>query len=149
MTLPWYICMVEVCESCVLALKPPCSPSVPWAPETAELLLPELKHNTIYFILYYIDPNRFDLKLKKTLETQTNKITFLEGFVDVDLTRDKVLVVLHVGEDAALVDPVVVVGAKEEDGEVTDIVAQALNVGRHQARVADFCRPPPAKRNGR
>lgn len=37
------------------------------------------------------------------------EITFLKGFVDVDLTRDKVLVILHVGEDAALVDPVVVV----------------------------------------
>lgn len=56
------------------------------------------------------------------------EITFLEGFVDVDLTRDKVLVILHIGEDAALVDPVVVVGAKEEDREVTDIVAKALNV---------------------
>lgn len=56
------------------------------------------------------------------------EVTFLEGFIDVDLTGDKVLVVLHVGEDAALVDPVVVVGAEEEDGEVTDVVAQALNV---------------------
>lgn len=55
-------------------------------------------------------------------------ITFLEGFVDVDLSRDKVLVILHVGEDAALVDPVVVVGAEEEDREVADIVAKALNV---------------------
>ena len=34
--------------------------------------------------------------------------TFLEGFVDVDLARSKVLVVLHVREDAPLVDPVVV-----------------------------------------
>lgn len=56
------------------------------------------------------------------------EITFLEGFVDVDLTRDKVLVILHVGKDAALVDPVVVVGAKEEDREVPNIVAKALNV---------------------
>lgn len=71
-------------------------------------------------------------------------ITFLEGFVDVDLSRDKVLVILHVGEDAALVDPVVVVGAEEEDREVADIVAKALNVWWHQARVADLCWPPPA-----
>lgn len=55
-------------------------------------------------------------------------VTFLEGFIDVDLTRDKVLVVLHVREDAALVDPVVVVGTEEEDGEVADVVAQALDV---------------------
>lgn len=71
-------------------------------------------------------------------------ITFLEGFVDIDLTRDKVLVIFNVGEDAALVDPVVVVGTEEEDGEVTDVVAKALNVGWHQARVADLCWPPPA-----
>lgn len=56
------------------------------------------------------------------------KVTFLKCFVDVDLTRDKVLVILHVREDTALVDPVVVVGAEEEDGEVTDVMAQALNV---------------------
>jgi len=76
-------------------------------------------------------------------------ITFLERFVDVDLTRDKVLVVLQVREDAALVNPVVVVGAKEEDGEVADVVAEALNVGRHQARVADLRWPPPARGVGR
>lgn len=56
------------------------------------------------------------------------RVTFFEGFVDVDLTRDKVLVVLHVREDTALVDPVVVVGTKEEDREVTNIVTKALNV---------------------
>ncbi|TNN66847.1 hypothetical protein EYF80_022916 [Liparis tanakae] len=52
---------------------------------------------------------------------------------------------LRVREDAALVDPVVVVGAEEEDGEVADVVAEALNVGRHQARVADLRWPPPAR----
>lgn len=71
-------------------------------------------------------------------------VTFLECFIDVDLTRDKVLVVLHVREDAALVDPVVVVGTEEEDGKVADVVAQALNVRRHQARVTDLSWPPPA-----
>lgn len=58
----------------------------------------------------------------------SKKITFLEGFVDVDLTSDKVLVALHVGKDAALVDPVVVMGAKKEDGEVPYIMAEALDV---------------------
>ena len=48
--------------------------------------------------------------------------TFLEGFVDVYLARGKVLVVLHVRENSALVDPVVVVGTEEEDGEVADVV---------------------------
>lgn len=56
------------------------------------------------------------------------KLTFLERLIDVDLTRDKVLVVLHIREDAALVDPVVVMGTEEEDGEVADVVAQALDV---------------------
>lgn len=73
------------------------------------------------------------------------EVTFLESFINVDLAGNKVLVVLHVGEDAALVDPVVVVGAEEEDGEVTDVVAQALNVGRHQARVTDLSWPPPTQ----
>ena len=70
--------------------------------------------------------------------------TFLEGFVDIYLARGKVLVVLHVRENTPLVDPVVVVGTEEEDGEVADVVAEALDVGRHQARVADFRWPPPA-----
>jgi len=72
------------------------------------------------------------------------EVTFFEGFVDVDLTRYKILVILHVGEDPALVDPVVVVGAKEKDREVTDIMAKTLNVRRHQARVADLRWPPSA-----
>lgn len=79
--------------------------------------------------------------------SRRKRVTFLEGFVDVNLTRDKVLVILHIREDAALVDPVVIVGAEEEDWEVTDIMTQALNVGRHQARVADLRWPPPV-RNG-
>lgn len=78
-------------------------------------------------------------------ETFKEEITFFEGFVYIDLTRDKVLVVLHVGEDAALVDPVVVMGAEEEDRKVTDIMAKTLNVWWHQAWVADLCWPPPVK----
>lgn len=70
-------------------------------------------------------------------------MTFLKGFVDVDLTSDKVLVTLHVGKDTALIDPVVVVGAKKEDREVSYVVAEALNVWRDQARITDFSRPPP------
>lgn len=64
----------------------------------------------------------------KSQQICLKEITFLESFVNVDLTRDKVLVILHIGEDAALVYPVVVMGAKEENGEVTDVVAKALNV---------------------
>lgn len=56
------------------------------------------------------------------------EFTFLKCFIDVDLTGDKVLVVLYVGEDATLVYPVVVMRAEEEDREVTNVVAQALNV---------------------
>lgn len=85
----------------------------------------------------------FGIKINKTTPRSGQEVTFLEGFVDVNLTRDKVLVVLHVGEDPALVDPVVVVWAEEEDGEVSDIVAKALNVWRNQTGVADLGRPPP------
>lgn len=44
---PWWICTGEVCASCAPAREPPCSPSVPWAPETAGLLPPELKCTNI------------------------------------------------------------------------------------------------------
>ena len=42
----------------------------------------------------------------------------------------------------ALVDPVVVVRAEEEHGEVTQVVLEALDVQRHRPGVADLSRPP-------
>lgn len=80
----------------------------------------------------------------ETQKTKEKSVTFLEGFVNVDLTSDKVPVVLHVREHAALVDPVVIMGTKEEDREVSDVMTKALDVGWNQTRVADFSRPPPA-----
>lgn len=140
----WWICRVEACESYVPALEPLCSPSEPWAPGTAELLPPELKQiNSILEIHAhncFIEINH-NSRIKSWII-----ITFLEGFVDIDLTRDKVFVIFNVGEDAALVDPVVVMRPEEEDREVTNVVAQALNVGWHQARIADLSRPPPARK---
>lgn len=65
---------------------------------------------------------------KKQDKNPQEEITFLKGFVDVNLTSDKVLVALHIGKDTALVDPVVVMGAEKEDGEVPYVVAEALNI---------------------
>lgn len=130
---------MEVCVSCAPARELPCSPSAPSAPETSELLLPELKHKQQPLIQKWTLQN----STKKQNKSSQAEITFLEGFVDVDLTSHKVLVTLHVGKDTALVDPVVVMGAEKEDGEVSYVVAEALNVWRDQARIADLSWPPP------
>lgn len=69
--------------------------------------------------------------------------TFLEGLVDADLPLCEVFVALHIGEHTALVDPVIVMGPEEENGEITNVVFQTLDVGRDQARITDLSRPPP------
>lgn len=84
----------------------------------------------------------FQQKNKQDKNTQ-KEITFLKGFVDVNLTSDKVLVILHIGKDTSLVDPVVVMGAEKEDREVPYVMTEALNVCRDQTRIADLSRPPP------
>lgn len=113
---------------------------MPSAPEISGPLLPELKHK--HNLSWFKKKNNFPTKNKKDKNTQ-EEITFLKGFVDVYLTGDKVLVTLHVGKDTALVDPVVVMGAKKEDGEVPYVMAEALNVWRDQTRIADLSWPPP------
>lgn len=50
---------------------------------------------------------------------------------------------LHVGKHSALVRPEVILGAEEEDGKLSDLVAKVLDVGGDVARVVDLCRPPP------
>lgn len=59
---------------------------------------------------------------------------------------------LHVWKHSALVSPEVVPGAKEEDGELANLVTKVLNVGGNVSRMVDLCRPPPEEerdKNGR
>ena len=72
-------------------------------------------------------------------------LTVLEDLAYVGLLVPAAVVALHVGEHPALVGPEEVLGAKEEDGELSDLVAQVLDVGGHGARVSDLCRPPPGE----
>lgn len=39
--------------------------------------------------------------------------------------------------------PEVISGAEEEDGELSDLVSEVLNVQRDVFGVLDLCRPPP------
>lgn len=45
--------------------------------------------------------------------------------------------------------PEVVPGAEEEDGELSNLVSQVLDVGGDVSGVLDLCRPPPEDENGR
>ena len=72
-------------------------------------------------------------------------LTVLEDLADVGLLVPAAPVPLHVGEHPALVGPEEVLGAEEEDGELSDLVTQVLDVGGHGARVSDLCRPPPGE----
>lgn len=49
---------------------------------------------------------------------------------------------LHVGKHSALVSPEVILGAEEEDGKLSDLMAKVLDVGGYVSRVVDLCRPP-------
>ena len=49
---------------------------------------------------------------------------------------------LHVGKHSALVSPEVILGAKEEDGELSDLMTKVLDVGGDISGVVDLCRPP-------
>jgi len=49
---------------------------------------------------------------------------------------------LHVRKHSALVSPEVVLGAEEEDRELSDLVAKVLDVGGDVSGVVDLCRPP-------
>ena len=72
-------------------------------------------------------------------------LTVLEDLADVGLLVAAAAVPLHVGEHPALVGPEEVLGAEEEDGELSDLVAQVLDVGGHRAGVSDLRRPPPGE----
>lgn len=49
---------------------------------------------------------------------------------------------LHVRKDSALVCPEIVFRAKEEHGELSDLMTEVLDVGRDVLRVTYLCRPP-------
>lgn len=68
--------------------------------------------------------------------------TFFKCLIDANLSLCKVLITLNIRENSALVYPVIVMGSKEKDWKVTDVVLQALDVGGNQARVADLSGPP-------
>lgn len=76
-----------------------------------------------------------------------SSLTFFERLANAHLALCKVLVALHVGEDAAPADPVVVMGAEEKDGELTNVMLQCLNVERDKAGITDFCGPPPGRQS--
>lgn len=50
---------------------------------------------------------------------------------------------IHIREDSSLVGPQVVVGAKEVNGELPDIVPHPLDVLWDCLGMADLCGPPP------
>lgn len=50
---------------------------------------------------------------------------------------------LHIWEHSALMSPEVVLGAEEEDGELSNLMSKVLDVGGDVSRVMDLCRPPP------
>lgn len=52
---------------------------------------------------------------------------------------------VHVREDPGLVGPQVVIGAKEVNGKLADIVPHPLDVLGDGFGMADFCWPPPSR----
>ena len=68
--------------------------------------------------------------------------TVLEDFADGGPLVLAAPVSLHVRKHSALVSPEVVLGAEEEDGELSDLVLKVLDVGGDVSRVVDLCRPP-------
>lgn len=70
------------------------------------------------------------------------RLTFFEGLVNASLSLSKVCVSFNIGKHSALVDPVVVMRAKEEHREVAHAVLKALDVQRHRPGTAGLCRPP-------
>lgn len=75
------------------------------------------------------------------------QLTFFEGLVNASLSLGKVLVSFNIREHSALVDPVVVMRAKEEHREVPQVMLKALDVQRHRLRTANLCRPPSENKN--
>lgn len=67
----------------------------------------------------------------------------LEDFADAGPLVLAASVSLHVGKHAALVGPEVVPGPEEEDGELSDLVSQVLDVGGDVSGMVDLRGPPP------
>lgn len=71
--------------------------------------------------------------------------TILEDFPDsFDGLVSASPVSFHVGEDASLMSPVVVFGAKEEHWELSNLVLHFLDIWGDVFGMADFGWPPPA-----
>lgn len=69
--------------------------------------------------------------------------TIFEDFADSGPLVLAASVSLHVWEHSALVSPEVVPGTKEEDGELSDLMPQVLDVGGDVSGMVDLCGPPP------
>lgn len=72
--------------------------------------------------------------------------TVLEDFADAGPLVLAASVSLHVRKHSALVSPEVVLGAEEEDRELSDLVSKVLDVGGDASGVVDLCRPPSEQR---
>lgn len=76
------------------------------------------------------------------------KVSYFTIFEDFPDSFDGLVstspVSFHVGEDASLMGPVVVLGAKEEHRELSNLVLHFLDVWGDVFGMADFGRPPPA-----
>lgn len=68
--------------------------------------------------------------------------TILEDFPNAGPLVLAAAVSLHVGKHSTLVGPEVVPGAEEEDGELSNLMSQVLDVGGDVSGVVDLCRPP-------
>lgn len=83
-----------------------------------------------------------DCLLQRSANKEVWTVTVLKDFPDPGPLVLAAPVSLHVWENSALVSPEVVLGAKEEDRELADLMAKVLDVGRDISRVVDLCRPP-------
>lgn len=72
--------------------------------------------------------------------------TVLEDFADAGPLVLAASVSLHVRKHPALVSPEVILGAEEEDRELSDLVSKVLDVGGDASGVVDLCGPPSEER---
>lgn len=75
-------------------------------------------------------------------------VTILEDFSDAGPLVFAASVTLHIWKHSALVGPEIILGAKEEDWELSDLMAKVLDVGGDVSGVVDLCRPPSEEDTG-
>lgn len=71
--------------------------------------------------------------------------SILEDFSDAGPLVFAPSVTLHVWKHSTLVGPEIILGAKEEDWELSDLMAKVLDVGGDVSGVVDLCRPPSVR----